>query len=501
MSEENKNDFAPEEVSEQDEVIQAAGSAAEDGVSASADTPELPKVLAEETAAPMSEPSGKESQKAPRKKKRISLSAFVIASIALVLAAVMLTYTLCNGAYKKQLANVQITQGRYYPFELFDAFLSSYSLEELDEEAMLSAALKAYVAATGDLYAAYYTADEYRELMSSNAGDSEGIGINVINSTVTVGGVEYKAFCVINVVKNSPAEQGDIRVGDMVWTVGTGDARETVSALGYDVALTKLKGSAGTNAEFHVLRLNDSGDYEEIAKSIPRVTITTTSVYSHRSTQDPSVGIVKIVQFDLTTPTQFCEAVDGLMAQGCRSFVFDVRYNPGGDLRSIEAVLSYFLEEDDVIIRTKDASGSETISRVKSVRYSGDYAGCSVAKSDIGKYRDLSAAVLCNGSTASAAELFVATFRDYGLGTVVGTTTYGKGSMQSIFSLEQYGYSGALKLTTALYFSAKDENGYNGVGIDPHEVVELNEEAAKKNIYVLTDEEDNQLQKALEKLS
>lgn len=469
MSEENKNEFVSENATERDE-----------------------QTVHSEICA-VSRPK--------KSKKKISISAFLISCVALILASVMLTYTLCNSAYKKQLAETQVAQGRYYPFELFDVFLSAYSFENLDRDEMLASALKAYVEATGDTYAAYYTADEYRELMSSNAGDSEGIGINVVNSSVTVGGVEYKAFCVINVVKDSPAEQGDVRVGDMVWTVGSGDNRETVSALGYDVALTKLKGTAGTAAEFHILRLNDGGSYEEIAKSITRAAITTTSVYSHRSEQNPDVGIVKIVQFDLTTPTQFCEAVDGLKAQGCRKFVFDVRYNPGGDLRSIEAVLSYFLNEDDAIIRTKDVSGNETVSYVEAVRYSGDYAGCSVTQADIGKYRGLEAVVLCNGSTASAAELFVATFRDYELGTIVGTITYGKGSMQSIFSLEQYGYSGALKLTTALYFSAKDENGYNGIGIVPHTVVELNEEAAKKNIYMLTDEEDNQLQKALELLS
>ena len=120
-------------------------------------------------------------------------------------------------------------------------------------------------------------------------------------------------------------------------------------------------------------------------------------------------------------------------------------------------------------------------------------------KSDIGKYKDLKKVILCNGSTASAAELFTATFRDYDKlnATIVGTTTFGKGSMQQITPLMYYGYEGALKLTVALYYPASGE-GYDGVGITPDVTVELSEAAASKNIYELADADDNQLQKALE---
>ena len=107
--------------------------------------------------------------------------------------------------------------------------------------------------------------------------------------------------------------------------------------------------------------------------------------------------------------------------------------------------------------------------------------------------------VLCNGSTASAAELFTATFRDYDLGTIVGTKTYGKGSMQSIMPLAYFGYGGAIKLTTRKYYPAFGE-GYDGIGIEPDETVELSESAAKKNIYEITDAEDNQLCRAIDLL-
>ena len=216
---------------------------------------------------------------------------------------------------------------------------------------------------------------------------------------------------------------------------------------------------------------------------------------------EPKVGIVKIIQFDLTTPGQFCTAMDSLIASGVEYFVFDVRYNGGGDLASITAVLSYMLEQNDVLIKTRDRSGSEVITKVDEVKYAftSPYAACNVSKSEIGKYRDKvkgKSAVLTNGSTASAAELFTCALMDYEISEIVGTTTYGKGSMQSIFSLAYYGYDGAVKMTTKMYFPPISD-GYDGIGIKPDLEIELDEALKNKNIYKITDEEDNQLQAAI----
>ena len=131
--------------------------------------------------------------------------------------------------------------------------------------------------------------------------------------------------------------------------------------------------------------------------------------------------------------------------------------------------------------------------------FSGDYAGCSVSKEDIGKYRELDCVVLANEYTASAAELFTSNFRDYDLATIVGVTTYGKGSMQKIFSLADFGFSGGVKLTTNMYFPPCGES-YEGIGIAPDVEIELSEAAASVNIYKLADEDDNQLQRAIQEL-
>ena len=201
----------------------------------------------------------------------------------------------------------------------------------------------------------------------------------------------------------------------------------------------------------------------------------------------------------MTTPGQFEAAVDELLAGGCEKFVFDVRYNPGGDLNSIKAVLAFFLNEGDTVIRVSDKKGNQTVQKIAPVQYAGDYATCNIEKEDIGKYRDLDIAVLANGSTASAAELFTSALMDYKLSTTVGTVTYGKGTMQTTFSLAAYGYSGALKLTTKYYYPPLSDS-YEGKGITPDVVVELDEALKNVNIYKITDEEDNQLRRAIEEL-
>ena len=438
----------------------------------------------------------------PKKDKRISLHTAIFAGIALVLAAVMLTYTCLSGVYKQRLAAAQsenLVSGddRYYPFELFDQIFGQLSFAELDEKEMMAAALKAYVRATGDDHAAYYTAEEYAAMMASSEGKTQGIGVNVAYTKIEYEGKTREAIQIFHVTKDSPAHKAKIEPGDLIYAVESNGRFLTVDSLGYEAALQKLQGAAGTTAKFQILRKENGSWGTPIDKSIVRAEFTSDSVYGEVS-DSGEVGIVRIIQFDLTTPKQFSDVVNWLKNEKkCKSFVFDLRNNPGGTLQSIEAILSYFLDEGDVLIRIKDKAGNEEISKVKPIKYSGSYEGCSVSESDIGKYKGLNAIVLCNGGTASAAELFTATFRDYDLGEIVGEKTYGKGSMQTIIPLIQYGYSGALKLTTAMYYSGKDTKGYDGVGITPDYVVPLTGEGS---IYIREEADDAQLKKAIELL-
>ena len=135
--------------------------------------------------------------------------------------------------------------------------------------------------------------------------------------------------------------------------------------------------------------------------------------------------------------------------------------------------------------------------RVKN--YASPYECLNVTRADIGKYKELDSVVLVNENSASAAELFAATFRDYGLAKLVGVTTFGKGSMQQLYPLEKYGIEGGLKLTVARYFS-KSHTDYHGIGIVPDVIVELSDEALEYNPLLLPEEKDNQLKAAIAEL-
>ena len=496
MSEENKrfeneNELPLEEEIKQDESAKKEGMTYEEaqkytGVFTSRVSDEQP-------------PKNKE-----KKKKKISLSAFLLSSVAIVLVSVMITWTFCMGLYRSQLSDIAQNgisgDAPSSELDLIASILETYSYYDLEEEEMLEAAIKAYVAATGDRYAAYMNKEEFASYNASMTGSTVGIGINVIESVVQINGVEIKVYKVINVTKGSPAEAAGVLTGDLIAYIGTGtDKTSSVDHMGYEEAFAKMIGEEGTKAEFTVLRkkAGTEDQYEEKFFSAVRKKIVSSSVYSHVCGTDNTVGIVKITGFDYNTPKQFSEAVDALRAKGIEKIVFDLRYNGGGALISIVAVLSYFLDEGDTIISTKSKNEEAEIIKAGVVSgYKGEMAGCNVSKKDIGKYKDLKVAVLCNGSTASAAELFAANFRDYELGEIVGTTTFGKGAMQSTLDLSYFGYEGGIKLTTNMYFPPCGES-YDGIGITPDVVVELDESLLTKNIYDITDAEDNQLQAAI----
>ncbi len=422
-------------------------------------------------------------------KKKTNLSRIVALLLALLLTS--FSAVSCNRMQKLEGTALGGEDG-YNKLELIDRLFNTYSLFGLDGDDLMDAVLKGYVAGTGDKYAEYFTEEEYKQFTADNKGESVGIGINVVQSA------KGNGIDVINVMPDSPALKAGVLPGDVITHIGIGDNKVSVESLGYTKALDMMQGTEGTVADFTVSRTAD-GNAEQIEFSVKREKITYVSVMSHICETDKSVGIVKITQFNLTTPSQFSNAVDGLLAEGCEKFVFDVRYNPGGDLVSIKSVLSYFLNDGDVFIRIADKSGNVQTDKIEAVNYSDNYKDCSMKKSDIGKYKDLKFAVLANGSTASAAELFTSALKDYGLSVTVGTKTYGKGTMQTTFSLAPYGYGGALKLTTKYYYPPFSES-YDGIGIIPNVTVEIDEALAGKNIYTITDAEDNQLQAAIEEL-
>ncbi len=428
-------------------------------------------------------------------KRKVSISTLILLLIAAVLLSSMSSCALADSIFRNDYDPVidNSTSSVGEKFETIINLFKTYSYYEIDEEVLCRALLSGMYGAIGDKYADYYDTEQYAQMNAQNQGETQGIGVSVIENA------EHKAIEIISVYKNSPALEAGVQPGDLIVSIGTGENKENVADLGYYAALAKLQGAKDTVCEFTVARGENYS--EKVDFSIMRKAFTAESVTYHVCETDAKVGIVKLAEFNLTTPQQFCEAMDSLIASGCEYFLFDVRYNGGGDLASITAVLSFMLNEGDILIKTKDRAGNEEITKVKEVKCAATspYAACNVAKEDIAKYRDKvmgKSAVLANGSTASAAELFTCALMDYEISEIVGTLTYGKGSMQSIFSLEYFGFEGAVKMTTKKYFPPLSE-GYDGIGITPDLTVELDESLANKNIYKITDQEDNQLQAAI----
>ncbi len=439
--------------------------------------------------------------------RRITLSAAVASVITAVVIAVLSTFAITTAYLKKDAPPVADSEteqpSAYDHLALIDFLFRQIGVTELDED-FGDMLLKSYVAATGDIYAEYFTAEELEANTAEQNGEMSGIGVSIVNGPCTVGGVDYSSIVITNVYKDSPAEEAGVLPGDYIMYVGIGDDAVFVPDIGYTAAVDLMLGEEGTVCAFTVFRLDTQTDtYEQVPISAVRRKLTKQSVYGHVYSLDNTVGVIKIAEFDNTTASQFESAVESLSAQGCTSFVMDLRGNGGGLLTAIEDVLTFFLREGDTIISVKDSQGNEETTKLTVSSAGKVLVGSkTLTREDVGKYRDLDFSVLVNGYTASAAELFTANMRDYELAAVVGTKTFGKGSMQSTIPLAMYGCEGALKLTTAYYYPPSGVS-YHGIGISPDEgyEVDLPPELKKININLLTDEQDTQLAAAVKAIT
>ena len=393
--------------------------------------------------------------------KKISIGTAVILMLLAVLVTFQLTFMALSNKYQYELNELTVSQDMYAKLAAVDELYRTLYIGEIDEKTLTDNLIRGYVLGTGDKYAYYLDEEQFAEMMASNNAELQGIGIMVI--------YQNDLIEIISVMPDSPALDAGLEPGDIIAYVGG----ESVAELGYTAAVNRLQGEAGTLAEFTVQRGDELIDF-----SIERGYVNEQSVMYHVYEPDPTIGIVKILSFNLGTPEQFKSACEELIAGGVTKFVFDVRYNPGGDLESITEILDYLLPEGP-IVRIVDADGNED------VRYS-----------DASEL-DMPMCVLVNSSTASAAELFSSALQDYDKAELVGTVTYGKGTMQTIIRLAD---NTGLGISYRMYNPPYSDN-YEGVGVQPDYVVEMDESVADKNIYKITDEEDTQLQKAIELLT
>lgn len=343
-----------------------------------------------------------------------------------------------------------------------ETLVQKYYLNEIDTEQVENYLYKGMIAGLDDAYAAYYTKEEYQSMMDSTNGSYYGIGVEMSQNMTT--GI----ITITRVFEGSPAEEAGLLPGDVIYKV------QDTEVIGEDLTkvVSMVKGAEGTTVPISVAR---EGESDYLTFDVERRTIEIATV-EHRML-DGNIGYISIASFDDVTVNQFLTALEDLENQGETALIIDLRNNGGGLVSSAGSILDRLLPEG-LIVYTEDKYGNRE-----------------ELKSDAENYFDKPLAVLVNGNSASASEIFAGAIKDYGLGTLVGTQTFGKGIVQKVYPLSD---GTAVKLTVSKYYTPKGNN-IHGIGIAPDVEVELDADVA--NAITIPEEKDNQLQKAVEILT
>ena len=337
-----------------------------------------------------------------------------------------------------------------------------YYWEDTEEETLYDGMYHGMLWSLGDPYSCYYSAEEYAALMEEIEGTYCGIGALVSQNAST------KVITIVRPFVDGPAYTAGMLPGDILTKIDG----EDVSAWDIDLAVKHMKGEQGTIVEVEVWR-SSIGEYVDLTITRDLVEVETVTY----EMLDDSIGYIYVMQFDEITTQQFATALNSLKAQGMKGLVVDIRDNGGGLLSTVCDMLDLFLEEDELIVYTLDKYDTKE----EIFAYEGS----------IGK---MPMAILVNGYSASASEIFSGALQDYGLATIVGTQSFGKGIVQSVIPLKD---GSAVKLTVSTYYTPKGRN-IHGTGITPDVVVELAEELKQKPVVELN--EDNQVQCAIEEV-
>ena len=350
-------------------------------------------------------------------------------------------------SFNEKVVDVNEKAKKYNSLQLLDTFIRDNFYGEINESELNDGILKGYVDGLGDPYSRYLSEEEYIDEQSENAGEIIGLGLTLAED-------ESGYIRIEQVLEDSPAAEVGIAEGDVIIHIDGIDVTET----GFDNAVETLKGSEGTSVKLTIRRNGVDTDYDFTRRSIEVTTVSGNLV-------DGYIGYIKIDGFKENTSEQFIETLQRLTSNGAKALVFDLRDNPGGLVTALEECLDPLLPEGKIAEADYRDGHSETL-----------------VYSDSSEL-DLPMVVIVNGDTASAAELFAASLRDFGKAKLVGEQTYGKGVMQSTTEFES---GGAVILTVAEYRTVKSEC-YDGVGLAPDYSIQ-NEDAGV----------DSQLEKAYE---
>lgn len=333
--------------------------------------------------------------------------------------------------------------------------------ESINDQTLSEAALRGMVGGIGDAYAAYFTNDEYDAQLQEDSGEYVGIGISVQEP-------DDVGSRILNVYAGGPMEEAGVRPGDVIIEIN-GIAAKNLSL---DVFLSHFT-EGDDETDTIVIKRGE----ERFTVTVAKRTIHVPRVYAELLS-DGKTGYIRIEEFLGSVATEFADAIADLRAKGALRLVIDLRNNPGGGLTEVLECTDCVLDEGELIASVRGRSGKEDVYKAKREGV------------------DLPIAILINGYSASGSEMFTGALKDNGRAVVVGTTTFGKGIVQSHFRLS--GNGGWVKLTTDAYYTPSGKC-IHGEGISPNIEVDIPDEDGDGyvDITTLPHDEDPQLLAAL----
>ena len=356
-----------------------------------------------------------------------------------------------DGVSSNSVANAQTMN----KLQVLEDTIDRYYLESVDEQTLEKGVYDGLVEALGDPYSTYYSSEELKDLQDKTEGIYYGIGAYV--------GIDADTSLprLTGIIEGTPAQESGLRAGDLLYKVDG----EEVQGLELTQVVSKIKGEEGTSVHLTIIR-EGATDYLEV--DVVRRKVESPTV--NQKMLDGGIGYIQITEFDTVTLDQFTEALAVCRGSGMKGLILDLRGNPGGNLNTVCDIAREILPKG-LIVYTEDKDGKRS-------EYTCD--GTKEMKEPL--------VVLVDSGSASASEILAGAVKDYGIGTLVGTTTFGKGIVQRIISLSD---GSAVKLTVSNYYTPNGNNIHK-IGIEP----DIEEKFDSEAYY--NDGVDNQLNKAIE---
>ena len=388
---------------------------------------------------------------------KIIMLIVITALISSLVTAIYVNEKFTSSTSLKNIAGGNGTTGIETALASIRTILENEYIGELNDEQMLEMAIKGYVAGVGDEYTVYYTPDEMSDEYDTAMGNYVGIGIYMIVN------YEEGTITVVEAMENSPAADAGLKEGDIIYAV---DGEEITADNVQDMS-NKIKGEENTTVKLGIKREDETLEVE-----VERRRIEVSHIESKML--DGDIAYIQIADFDGGVAKEFKENYEKLASQGAKSLIIDIRSNGGGVVDEAIDILEMICDKGSILLIETDKHQNETITY-----------------SEKEPIVDIPIAVLVNGNSASASEIFAGALKDLKKATIIGTQTYGKGVIQTLIKLKD---GSGLKMTTDEYCTP-NRNKINKIGIEPDITVELPDD-----IVELTEENDTQLQRAIEKL-